>query len=137
MNIQESLDKTLEELDGEQWGNAPITSHLVTECHRLRRVPLGEFGVEDLRIMIGQQFGLPHLLPLALEILEQNPFAEGDFFPGDLLLAVLGVKEEFWRQHYSFFEQLTGVISTVESRLEFVNSQVLPAWNALFTKAES
>jgi len=41
--------------------------------------------------MIGQGIGLRFLLPRALEELQKNPFAEGDFFEGDLLVAVAGV----------------------------------------------
>ena len=50
--------KTLQQLEGSDWGDPTYDSHLVTECHRLRRVPLREFTVEKLRIMIGQQIGL-------------------------------------------------------------------------------
>lgn len=51
-------DKTLEELDGEKWGEPSYDSYLVTNCHRLRRIPLKDFSVEDLRLMIGQGIGL-------------------------------------------------------------------------------
>jgi hypothetical protein len=70
---------TLEELEGVRWGEPEFESHLVVTCHRLRKKPVDAFAVEDLRIMIGQSIGLPHLLPLA----------EGDHYPGDLLSAVL------------------------------------------------
>lgn len=123
---------TLEDLDGERWGAPTFPSHLVTECHRLRKVPLREFTVENLRIMIEQGLGLPYLLPLALEKLEENPFVQGDFFPGDLLLAVLRVKSEFWQAHSELFDQLSDVMSGVQKRVEFVNKEVLPAWAAHF-----
>src|SRR5512132_3556790 len=77
--------KTLDELEGVVWGPPTYDSHLVRTCHRLRTKPVGEFGVEDLRIMIGQNIGLPFLLPLALERLEEGPWASGDMYPGDLL----------------------------------------------------
>ena len=57
--------KTLDELEGVAWGEPTFDSYLVTTCHRLRTKPVDEFSVEDLRIMIGQQIGLPHLVPLA------------------------------------------------------------------------
>src|SRR5438552_1638945 len=57
---------------------------------------IGQFSVEDLRIMIGQRIGLPWLVPVALEVLEQDPLAEGDFYPGDLLGRVLSVGRDFW-----------------------------------------
>jgi hypothetical protein len=90
------LSKTLQELEKEDWGEPNYGSHLVTECHRLRRVPLGEFTAENLRIMIGQQIGLPYLIPLALELLRGDPFTEGDYYKGDLLAAVLRADSRFW-----------------------------------------
>ena len=88
--------KTLQELEGEDWGEPTYDSHLVTECHRLRRVPLRAFTAENLRIMIGQQIGLPHLIPIALEHLRADPFAEGDCYAGELLASVLRADSRFW-----------------------------------------
>ncbi|MCP3766638.1 contact-dependent growth inhibition system immunity protein [Streptomyces sp. MAR25Y5] len=47
-------------------------------AHALRRRPIGELAVEDMRLLIGQNVGLAHLLPLALEVLRDDPMAEGD-----------------------------------------------------------
>ncbi len=88
--------KSLQDLEGEDWGEPEYHSHLVRECHRLRRVPLSEFTMENLRIMIGQNISLPYLMPLALDVLRDNPFAEGDFYPGDLLQVVLRADSKFW-----------------------------------------
>ena len=92
-------EKSLQELEGEDWGEPSHPSHLVTECHRLRRVPLQEFGPEDLRIMIGQQIGEEYLVPLALEQLAANPWISGDLYDGDLLVSVLGLPHSYWQQH--------------------------------------
>lgn len=88
--------KTLEQLDGEVLGSPEYDSALVLNVHRLRRVPLNEFTVEDLRLMIGQDLSLEYLMPLALEHLKKNPFVAGDHYPGDLLKNVLGVRRDFW-----------------------------------------
>ena len=50
--------------------------------------------VEDLQIMIGQQIGLPYLVPITLQRLRANVLAEGAFYPGDLLANVLRVDEQ-------------------------------------------
>jgi contact-dependent growth inhibition (CDI) system CdiI-like immunity protein len=76
--------KTLQDLDGQDWGEPTFPSHVVTECHRLHKTQLSDFRVEDLRLMIGQQFCLPYLLPLAIEHLQRAPLVQGDFYPGDL-----------------------------------------------------
>jgi hypothetical protein len=89
-------DQTLDELEGVTWGPPAFGSHVVTHVHRLRTVPLKDYRVEDLRLMIGQGVGLTYLLPRALDRLELHPFAEGDHYPGDLLAAVAAVPDSFW-----------------------------------------
>src|SRR4051812_23898347 len=88
--------KTLRELEDEDWGEPEFQSHVVTNAHRLHRVPLREFTVADLRFMIGQQFGLRYLIPIALEHLRADPFVGGDCYEGDLLAAVLRADSRFW-----------------------------------------
>jgi hypothetical protein len=50
----------------------------------------------DLRVLISQHFGLPYLVPLALERLAKSPFLDAQYSPGDLLEAVLRVPASFW-----------------------------------------
>jgi CDI immunity proteins len=102
-------NKSLQQLEGEDWGRPTYDSHLVTECHRLRRVPLREFTAENLRIMIGQQIGLPYLVFVALELLRSDPFTAGDFYEGDLLAAVLRAESAFWREHHDLRQQAAEV----------------------------
>ncbi len=83
--------ETLEQLEGRSWPGPDFDSYLVSTCHRLWTKPLDQFTVEDLRIMIGQQIGLAHLIPRALDLLEDDPLVEGDYFPGDLLISVVRV----------------------------------------------
>jgi hypothetical protein len=96
---EDQRNKTLQELEGEDWGEAPFPSHLVTTCHALRRKPLRDFTVEDLRIMIGQNIGLNYLIPLAIEQLRRDPLVAGDIYEGDLLVAVLRAESGFWHGH--------------------------------------
>jgi len=86
---QEQRSRTLEQLEGEVWGEPQFDSYVVTESHRLRRVPIRQLTVENLRLLVGQKLGLPWVLELALEILEVEPFAEGDLYEGDLLASVM------------------------------------------------
>jgi hypothetical protein len=104
--------KTLQELEKSNWGEPNADSHLVATCHRLRRVPLHEFTTEDLRIMISQGISLPYLIPLAVEELEQNPLAGGDYYSGDLLNAVLGIEESFWVEHADICQRVRAVVTT-------------------------
>jgi CDI immunity proteins len=88
--------KSLQQLDGKDWGEPTYFSSLVVECHRLHRIRLNDFTIENLRIMISQELNLEYLIPLALERLCSNPLAEGKYYPGDLLDAVVRVNNEFW-----------------------------------------
>jgi len=97
--IPSDLDKSLQDLEQADWGEPTYDSYLVKTVHRLRRVPLRKFGVEDLRIMIGQKIGLVYLVPLALNELRKCPLAEGDYYPGDLLNMVLRTDPQLWREH--------------------------------------
>lgn len=91
--------RTLHEIEKADWGKPTYDSYLVQTCHALRHKPLGAFSVEDLRIMIGQKISVPILVPLALERLEDNPLAAGDFFLGDLLKNVLQIDASYWHAH--------------------------------------
>ena len=48
--------------------------------------------------MIGQNIGLNYLIPLAIEQLQRDPLVAGDYYPGDLLAAVLHVDSAFWQE---------------------------------------
>ena len=109
--------KSLQELEHHDWGEPTYDSYLVTTIHRLRRKPLADFTMEDLRIMIGQQIGLAYLVPLAIERLELNPFACGDYYVGDLLAMVLKVDEAFWLTHPDSFKRVRSVVGRLHDLL--------------------
>jgi hypothetical protein len=103
-------NKSLQELEGEDWGEPNFQSQLVITCHELRRKVIGIFEVEDLRIMIGQEIGLQYLVPLALETLEDNIFTEGNIYSGNLLDTVLKVKLNFWRNNPIYKKDLEDLL---------------------------
>lgn len=95
----EERNQSLQELEGQNWGEPPFSSHLVRACYALRRKPLRDLTIEDLRIMIGQNIDLNYLMPMAIGQLQRDPLAAGDFYPGDLLQSVLRVPADFWQMH--------------------------------------
>jgi hypothetical protein len=109
-------EQSLEEAEGVAWGDATSdATRLVATVHDLRRKPLGMLDVEDLRVMLGQQIGVPFLVPLALDALEQDPLAEGDFYPGDLLNTVLRrVPAEYWGAHPDEASRLRAVAAAID-----------------------
>lgn len=70
---------------------------------------------EDLRVLLLQQESLDVLVPIALNHLEQNPLAEGDFYPGDLLTAVLKIPPANWQQHPDQRSRVSAVVRAVEA----------------------
>jgi hypothetical protein len=88
---------TIEEIEG-VWQPEPSVqaTTLMQRCTALRRKPLAQFTSEDLRIMLSQQIAVPILLPMAVAVLADNPLAEGDYYPGDVLDAVLRLPEQRW-----------------------------------------
>jgi hypothetical protein len=116
MNSQDS--KTLQELDGVDWGEPPYQSSLVVNCHRLRRVPLRDFRVEDLDLMIRQEISLNWLIPVALQRLADDPWAGEVFLPGSLLRTVSAVPQAFWKQHEDLRQQLIEVLKSATVPIE-------------------
>ena len=105
---------SLDVLDPPAWGAAPKgATGLMRRCHALRSKPIDDLTVEDLRLLIQQQIGLRYLVPIALQRLRQDPLAEGDFYPGDLLAALLRVAGDFWQQRPELNRELRNVLDAL------------------------
>ena len=104
--------KSLESLEKKTWPalSSDEGSYLIKTCNSLRRKQLQDFTIEDLRIMIGQEIGLYFLIPLAIETLTDNLFAEGDMYEGDLLKNVLDLDTKFWDDNKNYWQQLNEII---------------------------
>jgi contact-dependent growth inhibition (CDI) system CdiI-like immunity protein len=118
-------DQSLEQLEGHAWGDPPAgASRLVATVHELRRRPIGQLGVEDLRVLIGQQVGLDVLVPIALDVLAAEPLTAGDFYPGDLLASVLRVPGDYWQIHPSWGARLRDIIRVVEADDQYLQREI-------------
>ncbi len=104
--------QSLERLEKKAWPSLSSDegSYLIKTCNSLRKKQLQDFTTEDLRIMIGQEIGVYFLMPLAIETLTENLFAEGDMYEGDLLKSVLEVETKFWDDNKNYWEQLNDLI---------------------------
>lgn len=106
---------TLDELDPPAWGPPPDdASPLVRRAHELRTVPLDRLGIEELRLLIGQDVARPVLVPLALGMLRYEPLLEGDLYPGDLLHAVMRLPDAYWRDHPDHLAQLRASLALLD-----------------------
>ena len=92
--------KSLEQLENDYWGEPTYDSYVVTTCHSMRKKPLNDVTVEELRLVIGQGFSLDYLMPMAIEVLKQNILATGDLYEGDLLANVISESTfDYWRRN--------------------------------------
>jgi hypothetical protein len=108
-------DLSLEEIEGDAWGDPPVdATRLMTTVYQLRREPIGALEAEDLRVLISQQEGLEILVPRALAQLSQDPLLEGDFYPGDVLVAVLRAPHSYWSEHPAELATLRNIIDSIE-----------------------
>ena len=105
-----NINKSLEALEKSVWSSLDETeqeSYLITECNRLRKIPLKEFEPEDFRILIGQDIGLNFLIPLAIDLLKKDILIEGDFYPGDLLSVTLRCDTKYWKENKNNWKEVS------------------------------
>lgn len=113
---------TIEQIEREVWPDpGPDAGFLVRRCTELRRKPVAEFTVEDLRILLGQEIGVDVLLPLAVRILLRDPLAEGDYYPGDLLSNVLRLPDAAWSELRAERRRLAGVLAELVAGPRFAD----------------
>lgn len=120
MNLEKYYrQKSLEILEQQDWGYpATVPTNLVKRCIELSKVPVDTFTFSDLRLLIGQQIGLPFLVPIAKERLQDDIFVEADYYEGDLLSGVLEIDAGFWRDNQNFWKQLNDLIEDKRQELE-------------------
>ncbi|WP_308196589.1 contact-dependent growth inhibition system immunity protein [Amycolatopsis sp. Poz14] len=106
-------------MENSDWGAPPAdATRLIETVHRLRRKPIALLTAEDLRLLLGQDVGVPILLPHALAMLEHDPLCEGDLYPGDLLAATLRIPPSHWHARPDHLERLERVIAALDTTAE-------------------
>ncbi|MFI0966420.1 contact-dependent growth inhibition system immunity protein [Streptomyces sp. NPDC021080] len=112
-------DSSLEELEGLRWPAPPTdTTPMVRNVYELRGRPVATLEPHELARLIGQDVGLPWLLPPAVEILRDTApkQAEGGWFDDDLLYAVITRKPEVWAgvpESARELKEIVGVLTDV------------------------
>lgn len=103
--LTDDRPNSLEKLEGYSLGEPEFESGLVLRCHELWKKPLVEFTPGDLCILIGQRFSLPHLVPMALDLLEVDPLLDAEYYEGDLLTAVAQLYPSDFEEHPDWLER--------------------------------
>ncbi len=102
--------RSLEQLENDYWPAIEFPSNLVANCHAYRKIPLKNLSIEQVRLLISQEIGLKHLVPLAISILSNNILAEGDLYEGDLLISVVGILGDFWEDNLKQRDMISNLI---------------------------
>ena len=91
------MNKTISQLLHHEWvGPTPThdDSFIQQNLYRLYHTKVADLDIEDVRFLINQEILLDDMMPIALGYLRMNILAEGDFYEGDLLNAVLSVSNK-------------------------------------------
>ncbi|MFE2999690.1 contact-dependent growth inhibition system immunity protein [Nocardia sp. NPDC059246] len=123
----EEFPQSVEDVEGVVWPIPPSeATSLVRTAHRLRQVPIGELSTEDLRIMLSQNVGTAAILPRALDRLEANPLAAGDFYPGDLLRAALRLRQDQWLGPAGLLDKARGIARRADAMIAELDGTQAP-----------
>jgi hypothetical protein len=77
------------------------------------------------------------VIPIAVEIVEQNPLASAGRFRGDLLRALMEVPDSFWRRNPALYERYRAALRAgAAQRRELSPEEQLEFWSVLDTASE-
>jgi CDI immunity proteins len=123
-------DQTIEELENDFWPEpSAYPTGLIKDVHSIRKKKLVEMDSNDVRLLISQNIGLEYLIPKAIKILRVNVLEDALYYPGDLLTAVLSIKNEYWIEHTLEKEDVTKLIFdskvSISSTTEIYDKEIL------------
>lgn len=110
---------SLEQVEGKSWGAAPSdATKMIATVYDLRRKPLGALAPEDLRLLLSQQVGVEVLIPRTLRLLAADPLLEGDYYPGDVLVALMKAPAEYWSAHPDQLGKVNEILERVGDNVD-------------------
>jgi hypothetical protein len=122
---------SLDELEGDVWGPPPEdATPLMSRVHALRTKPVGDLTADDIRLLVGQKFSLPTLLPKAVEFLDADPLLEATYYPGDLLAMVLQVPPEQWQENPELLAKVETMLARIPELPAELQERAAQFWRA-------
>ncbi len=118
------INKSIEELENDTWKETNFPTPLVEKCYKYRKIPIKDLTIEQTRLLVNQNIGLEILIPKAIDILKEHIFAEGDFFEGDLLSAVLNAEKNYWSMDQKTKRELINLLIEKNQELKEDNSPI-------------
>lgn len=105
------LDKSLEQLENNFWPDAASDYTLVNKCAAYRKIPLNNLSIEQLRTLVSQNIGLEFIIPVSVEKLTTDILGGGEYYPGDLLNALISIDKSYWKTNKDLLSKLTAFIN--------------------------
>ncbi|WP_405799239.1 contact-dependent growth inhibition system immunity protein [Streptomyces sp. NBC_01506] len=134
MNGTPDQGKSLEDLEGVSWPEVPQNATgLMRAVYAMRKRPIGSLSAHEMARMIGQDVGLPWLLPLALEILQDTAQeqSDGGFYDDDLLTAVLTRGSEIWRSFPDLVGEVKELLDILDDKSPYIQSSIRDFFEAI------
>jgi hypothetical protein len=74
--------------------------------------------------MISQRVSVEILVPLAVERLQQDPLAEGDYYPGDLLVSCSRAPDELWQRQPETADAMRRVLNAIDELPDDLRAEI-------------
>ncbi len=91
-------NKSIDQLQSSH-SNSEASAGIPSRCLQCMRIPVKDLSKEQVRLLLSHDIGTIFLLCKTIQILEEDILADGDFYPGDLLSALLNVDDIYWRNN--------------------------------------
>ena len=117
----EYLNKSLLELGAWSWNREPSEIELnpdrfTIELDRISKKKLCQYTPSDIYIAVSQEKGLQYTQPMAVALLSDDLLIDCEFYPGDLLKAVLSVPTTYYQLHTDNFIRTASLCSLKTSK---------------------
>lgn len=117
----EYLNKSLHELGVWSWLREPSeielnSDRLTIELDRISKKKLCQYTPSDIYLAVSQEKGLQYTLSMVVALLSDDLLIECEFYPGDLLKALLSVPTTYYQLHTDDFIRTASLISLKTSK---------------------
>lgn len=112
------MNQSIEEIENDYCGEPTLNSYVMKNCHKARQKPLKLLSNEEIRCLIGQKIGLKFLLPIAVDILKNEPLFDVSYFECDLLLTLLRLEISDWKYNQNELKNFIIIIQKHRSIIE-------------------
>ncbi len=120
------MNNSLDDIEGKMDNVSELHSGMIENCHLARTKKLKDLDTKDLRVLINQRMGLTYTIPLALNILEENPLVMADLYRGDLLYSILNIDEASLTDNSDWVEQLVQIKYEVDEIQKTLAEEIKP-----------